>query len=124
MIRRPPRSTLFPYTTLFRSDPVGDSPSLSKGGDMARFQAGCTALLALGLAAACAKDSPSGGELVAPDVSTEASAASGASSSNGNADGTTGRRFVAMLDDCDPRDPAWAPTGGCLLRRGNVTFRS
>src|SRR5256885_3601989 len=30
MIRRPPRSTLFPYTTLFRS-PEGDSPgSLSK----------------------------------------------------------------------------------------------
>src|SRR3712207_8285616 len=24
MIRRPPRSTLFPYTTLFRSDDVGD----------------------------------------------------------------------------------------------------
>src|SRR2546423_10163117 len=24
MIRRPPRSTLFPYTTLFRSFPVGD----------------------------------------------------------------------------------------------------
>src|SRR2546425_8413795 len=24
MIRRPPRSTLFPYTTLFRSDPFGD----------------------------------------------------------------------------------------------------
>src|SRR5438477_6281200 len=24
MIRRPPRSTLFPYTTLFRSDVVGD----------------------------------------------------------------------------------------------------
>src|SRR3712207_6852669 len=23
MIRRPPRSTLFPYTTLFRSDPCG-----------------------------------------------------------------------------------------------------
>src|SRR5436305_4248321 len=23
MLRRPPRSTLFPYTTLFRSDPVG-----------------------------------------------------------------------------------------------------
>src|SRR5258708_24981402 len=26
MIRRPPRSTLFPYTTLFRSDRVGQSP--------------------------------------------------------------------------------------------------
>src|SRR5258708_25812575 len=25
MIRRPPRSTLFPYTTLFRSDQLGDS---------------------------------------------------------------------------------------------------
>src|SRR3712207_9285546 len=25
MIRRPPRSTLFPYTTLFRSGEVGDS---------------------------------------------------------------------------------------------------
>src|SRR2546425_5907365 len=26
MIRRPPRSTLFPYTTLFRSDLVGGKP--------------------------------------------------------------------------------------------------
>src|SRR3712207_7808840 len=26
MIRRPPRSTLFPYTTLFRSDPVALQP--------------------------------------------------------------------------------------------------
>src|SRR3712207_8848194 len=25
MIRRPPRSTLFPYTTLFRSDPINRS---------------------------------------------------------------------------------------------------
>src|SRR2546427_7258124 len=26
MIRRPPRSTLFPYTTLFRSEPEGGRP--------------------------------------------------------------------------------------------------
>ena len=26
MIRRPPRSTLFPYTTLFRSDPLLTDP--------------------------------------------------------------------------------------------------
>src|SRR2546422_6429654 len=26
MIRRPPRSTLFPYTTLFRSDPIWTPP--------------------------------------------------------------------------------------------------
>src|SRR5256885_5620652 len=34
MIRRPPRSTLFPYTTLFRSDDIGDDVALvdSKGG--------------------------------------------------------------------------------------------
>src|SRR2546421_9561977 len=36
MIRRPPRSTLFPYTTLFRSDstatsPPQDSPLLRQG---------------------------------------------------------------------------------------------
>src|SRR2546427_4771416 len=28
MIRRPPRSTLFPYTTLFRSNPAGDPAAL------------------------------------------------------------------------------------------------
>src|SRR3712207_8835428 len=27
MIRRPPRSTLFPYTTLFRSSPAGGQPT-------------------------------------------------------------------------------------------------
>src|SRR3712207_6946253 len=33
MIRRPPRSTLFPYTTLFRSRHVGDDPAAVGGGD-------------------------------------------------------------------------------------------
>src|SRR5476651_2858577 len=33
MIRRPPRSTLFPYTTLFRSiGPVGDAHAVRHGG--------------------------------------------------------------------------------------------
>src|SRR3712207_8550962 len=32
MIRRPPRSTLFPYTTLFRSEPV--QPGLADGGEV------------------------------------------------------------------------------------------
>src|SRR3712207_7711855 len=31
MIRRPPRSTLFPYTTLFRSDQGGQLPHLPRG---------------------------------------------------------------------------------------------
>src|SRR3712207_7533768 len=32
MIRRPPRSTLFPYTTLFRSDPPADERRRPAGG--------------------------------------------------------------------------------------------
>src|SRR2546427_4149636 len=32
MIRRPPRSTLFPYTTLFRSGPVGHIGQLAQSG--------------------------------------------------------------------------------------------
>jgi hypothetical protein len=29
---------------------------------------------------------------------------------------------VKVLDDCDPADPGWEPTGGCTLRGGAVTF--
>src|SRR5256885_9555018 len=35
MIRRPPRSTLFPYTTLFRSEPTLLSPVGASGGHVA-----------------------------------------------------------------------------------------
>jgi len=27
---------------------------------------------------------------------------------------------VTVLDDCDPTDPTWAPTGGCTLEEGDV----
>src|SRR2546422_7616150 len=37
MIRRPPRSTLFPYTTLFRSD-RGDQPDARRLRPLARLQ--------------------------------------------------------------------------------------
>src|SRR2546422_1151566 len=33
MIRRPPRSTLFPYTTLFRSEPPGTSDAFAEWDD-------------------------------------------------------------------------------------------
>src|SRR3712207_8354665 len=39
MIRRPPRSTLFPYTTLFRSR-FPDSDYRERGGDGIRFRRG------------------------------------------------------------------------------------
>lgn len=29
---------------------------------------------------------------------------------------------IEIVDYCDPADPAWAPTGGCLLKEGDVTF--
>src|SRR3712207_7525632 len=35
MMRRPPRSTLFPYTTLFRSDPGLAEPQLQQRADAA-----------------------------------------------------------------------------------------
>ena len=28
---------------------------------------------------------------------------------------------VKLLDDCDPTDPNWAPTGGCTRKKGDVT---
>ena len=29
---------------------------------------------------------------------------------------------VMIRDDCDPNDPAWAPTGGCARKQGDVNF--
>src|SRR3712207_8670071 len=43
MIRRPPRSTLFPYTTLFRSRPRAPaSPSCEAGGATTPGTSGCS----------------------------------------------------------------------------------
>src|SRR3712207_8664858 len=46
MIRRPPRSTLFPYTTLFRSCPV--RPDLNLKFLPGRHHSNCTPPLAIG----------------------------------------------------------------------------
>src|SRR5215470_9658506 len=35
--------------------------------------------------------------------------------------GVASAQKVHLLDDCDPQDPAWAPTGGCTLKDGDVT---
>ncbi len=32
-------------------------------------------------------------------------------------------KHIAILDDCDPRDPNWASVGGCTLEEGDVTSR-
>src|SRR5258708_13886446 len=41
MIRRPPRSTLFPYTTLFRSIPAIDQKALDRRGREAQQKSAC-----------------------------------------------------------------------------------
>ena len=40
----------------------------------------------------------------------------------GRSDDDSRRAHIAMLDDCDPRDPLWNNVGGCALRRGDVTL--
>jgi plastocyanin len=77
-------------------------------------------IAALGLvtAMACADDKGSRDPL-APNTTSEVAA----SAERGDRDGEASERpRIAIRDDCDPRDPAWGPTGGCLLRRGDVTF--
>src|SRR3712207_7256730 len=53
MIRRPPRSTLFPYTTLFRSG-VGAGPGCGDGADRAAVRASGATAAGAGLSAGAA----------------------------------------------------------------------
>src|SRR2546425_10782074 len=46
MIRRPPRSTLFPYTTLFRSSRIGRANTLLGRGNLAEAERCLRAILA------------------------------------------------------------------------------
>src|SRR2546426_1601775 len=41
MIRRPPRSTLFPYTTLFRSQSLDTTPEGQSSQAQSRYATGC-----------------------------------------------------------------------------------
>jgi plastocyanin len=85
---------------------------------MTRFHARCATLAVLALTTACSDD-PVSQNGRASAVSTPAGAS--LSSNRGNGNGNGPKRFIAVLDDCDPNDPAWAPTGGCLLKDGDVT---
>jgi plastocyanin len=67
----------------------------------------------LALTTACTKDA-------ATTVQTR-SGDDGAGFVAAKVDGEDHNRKIAMRDACDPADPAWAPTGGCLLKRGDVT---
>src|SRR3712207_7034920 len=58
MIRRPPRSTLFPYTTLFRSCLLPTGGSLLAGGKFAGGICSCTSFCRLGIPGATAPRPP------------------------------------------------------------------
>jgi len=88
---------------------------------MTRFRAACTGVFALVSMVGCGSDAPNR-QLAAPDGAAADGSFSSNSFSDNDGNGFSGKRLVAIRDDCDPRDPAWDPTGGCALRRGNVTF--
>ena len=77
---------------------------------------GCTALLALAIAAC--SDDPVGRD---PALASRPGARESASLSLSGSD-RDGAHQIIIVDDCDPRDPGWAPTGGCLLKSGRVTL--
>jgi plastocyanin len=83
------------------------------------LRTGCAALFALAFVTGCGADSTSR-ELVAPGANGDAGFAADRRDNSG--DDVSEASKIAIRDDCDPRDPAWDPTGGCLLRRGDVTF--
>lgn len=85
---------------------------------MARFRAGLSALLTFGIVAACGKD-PVAREIVGPEASADLSPS--ANHHGSGAQAISEPHYIAMKDDCDPHDAAWAATGGCFLRGGNVT---
>jgi hypothetical protein len=85
---------------------------------MTRLAIGSVAFMLLTFAAACGRDS-SRNEVVAPEASGDIeSVASGGA----NLASRAHSHYIAMLDDCDPTDPAWNPVGGCALSQGSVSF--
>ncbi len=84
---------------------------------MTTVRTGCIALLALAIAA-CSDDPVSRD----PALASSAGATETAGLSRNGGNDRDGERQILMLDDCDSRDPGWAPTGGCLLRGGRVTL--
>jgi plastocyanin len=83
---------------------------------MNAIRSGVYTALALGVALACGKD-PVSRAADDPASDLRASASSNSSRNDSDNDG----HKIAILDDCDPNDPAWAPTGGCLRKEGHVT---
>jgi len=88
---------------------------------MNRLYVGSAVLLTAAVIAGCSSDS--GHQRVVAPGERRANGSIAASRSENGADDDAGENGkIAIRDDCDPNDPAWAPTGGCLLPRGDVSF--
>src|SRR5687768_2085619 len=92
---------------------------ISEDALMHRLTTGCV-VPAMGITAACSDDPVSqSGRAAPPSVAPGASFA--ASGGLGGPNDRGPKRYIAVLDDCDPDDPSWAETGGCVRRNGAVT---
>ena len=83
---------------------------------MITARTGCAALLALAIAA-CSEDPVSRDLALASRPGPGEPASLSLSGSDRD-----GAHQILIVDDCDSRDPGWAPTGGCLLKGGRVTL--
>lgn len=86
---------------------------------MTRSVMGSVVFVVVALTAACADDPVSQQSSSSPVV---------AAGANLDRDGGLGgpndrgpKRYIAIMDDCDPNDPTWAPSGGCTRKDGAVT---
>ena len=73
------------------------------------------AVLALVIPAACHD------EVATVQPEAPATVAVNASFSQSRSEGEDNNRKIAIRDACDPNDPTWAATGGCVLNGGDVT---
>lgn len=87
---------------------------------MKTLYAGSAVLLTAAVLTACSSDS--GHERVVAPSDRQGGSVAMSRSANGADDDAGENGKIAIRDDCDPNDPGWAPTGGCLLPRGDVSF--
>jgi plastocyanin len=88
---------------------------LAKETDMSILRCSLATLIASMVLTACsdpATEAPVANQLVNPTETASLAL---------NSRDAHGGHHVAILDDCDPNDPDWTPTGGCVLRDGVVT---
>ena len=83
-----------------------------------RVSTGWCMLAIVAVSAACSDDPAS---QVGPSAGPPTGASLASSSGLGGPNDRGPHRYIAVLDDCDASDPAWAATGGCTRKNGAVS---